>query len=362
MKIGMITFHKADNFGAVLQASALQKYLTDFCGECEMIDYIPNNQVLNQSIFRKVLHYCKNVIFFWISVPEYIRHKKFDAYRKQYYGELSETYSGDQEIESHCKGYDVIVSGSDQILNTTLTGNSKAFYLHFENNTKKVSYASSFGRVNISLEEKENIHKYLTSFSDISVRESSARELISREIGVMPEVVLDPVFLQERSEWDDRCYNSKKMPDKYIFVYSMEQSDVLNSVVKQIACEERKDVIVVCGGRKVRKIKGKKDTTCGPAEFLSYVKKADVVITNSFHGCAFSLIFGKKFYCIAHSSRNARLENLLQLINRENALISCNIDNYKSYMIDGERFFPKLDKYIENSKQYLKRCILQNDK
>ena len=358
----MMTFHKADNLGAVLQASALQKHLTDFFGECEMIDYIPNNQVVNQSIFRKVLHYCKNVILFWVSVPEYIRHRKFEAYRDQYYGKLSETYSGDQAIERQCDRYDVIVSGSDQIFNTTLTGNSKAFYLHFENKARKVSYASSFGRKNISLDEKENIRKYLTLFSDVSVREASARELIFQEIGVMPDLVLDPVFLLDRCEWDTRCKHLKRLPKKYIFVYSMEQSEVLNNVVQQIACEERMDVIVVCGGRKTRNIKGKKDTTCGPTEFLRYIKNADVVITNSFHGCAFSLIYEKNFYCIAHSSRNARLENLLQLINKEKALIITKIDNYKSYMIDGKQSFPKLNKYIESSKQYLKRCILGKDK
>ena len=143
------------------------------------------------------------------------------------------------------------------------------------------------------------------------------------------------------------------LPERFIFVYSMENSENLERVVHLIKEEKNIPVIVVRGGGKAGRIAGKEDATCGPAEFLRYIKNAEYVVTNSFHGSAFSLIFEKKFLCIAHSKRNTRLINILQLINEEEKMISSNLSVYDDKIIEGNKYKNILERYINSSKDYL---------
>ena len=197
------------------------------------------------------------------------------------------------------------------------------------------------------------IKSELPHYSAVSVREKSAGEIIKRISGIDSELVMDPVFLLKKEEWESRCNMDIILPERFIFVYSMENSENLERVVHLIKEEKNIPVIVVRGGGKAGRIAGKEDATCGPAEFLRYIKNAEYVVTNSFHGSAFSLIFEKKFLCIAHSKRNTRLINILQLINEEEKMISSNLSVYDDKIIEGNKYKNILERYINSSKDYL---------
>ena len=197
------------------------------------------------------------------------------------------------------------------------------------------------------------IKSELPHYSAVSVREKSAGEIIKRICGIDSELVMDPVFLLKKEEWESRCNMDIILPERFIFVYSMENSENLERVVQLIKEEKNIPVIVVRGGGKAGRIVGKEDATCGPAEFLRYIKNAEYVVTNSFHGTAFSLIFEKKFLCIAHSTRNTRLINILQLINEEEKMISSNLSVYADKIIEGNKYTNILERYINLSKDYL---------
>lgn len=282
------------------------------------------------------------------------RELNFNNYREKYYSLSDRQYLGDLGIANAHFDYDAIISGSDQILNTTLTDNSKAFYLDFFDG-KKISYASSFGRKNVSIEEIKLIRNELPKFSALSVREQSGADIIRKEIGIEPQLVMDPVFLLSKDEWSERCNEEMKLPEKYIFVYSMEVSPVLENAVVSIKKEEKLPIIVVRGGGKPGLIEGNEDGTCGPEEFLRYMRDAELIITNSFHGTAFSLIFEKKFLCIAHSTRNARLENIINIIGRKDGLLKC--DSGVPVVINGEEASLTIKSYIKASKEYLKNAL-----
>ena len=342
-KIGILTFHRANNLGAVLQASALLKYVQDNIGQCELVDYFPNNGIpINYVGIKKVLRYCKRIVLYPFAAKNRKRELSFDNYRTKYYFLSDKQYMGDSGIANAHFDYDAIISGSDQILNTTLTSNSKAYYLDFFNG-KKISYASSFGRKDVSKEEIELIRNELPKFAALSVREQSGADIIKREIGKEPQLVLDPVFLLGKDEWSKRCDEQLKLPKKYIFVYSMEVSPVLENAVSTIKEETGLPVIIVRGGGKSGLIEGNEDSTCGPEEFLRYIRDAELVITNSFHGTAFSLIFEKKFLCVAHSTRNARLENIMDLVEEYHSLVSEKISSsWDTCIVDGKKAFTKL--------------------
>lgn len=353
MKIGMFTFHRANNLGAVLQASALQKYIQNNFGDCEIVDYYPNNNIpITYKGIKKILRICKKIAIYPLTKKKREREYRFDEYRKKYYKMTEQHYYGDHCIGDELKDFDILISGSDQILNTTLTGNSRAYYLDFFEG-KKISYASSFGRTDITQNEIDLIKSELPHYSAVSVREKSAGEIIKRICGIDSELVMDPVFLLKKEEWESRCNMDIILPERFIFVYSMENSENLERVVQLIKEEKNIPVIVVRGGGKAGRIIGKEDATCGPAEFLRYIKNAEYVVTNSFHGTAFSLIFEKKFLCIAHSTRNTRLINILQLINEEEKMISSNLSVYADKIIEGNKYTNILERYINLSKDYL---------
>lgn len=354
MKIGLLTFHRANNLGAVLQASALQKYIKDNYGNCQIIDYFPNNDVpVQYKGIKKYLRLCKHMVLSSFLKNRNIQEHRFEEYRNEYFNLTDQYYYGDKEIDHKLENFDMLISGSDQILNTTLTGCSKAYYLSFFEG-KKISYASSFGRNDISSDEIQLINSELSKFTALSVREQSAGQIISEQIGVKPELVMDPVFLLEKEEWTKRCNMDIKLPEHFIFVYSMEVSEALENTVNLLKNDVNMPVIVVRGGGKAGRITGVEDETCGPKEFLRYIKDADYVITNSFHGTAFSLIFEKLLLCVAHSTRNTRLENILELINESDKMITSVLTTYKSNVINGSMCNDTLGKYINNSKEFLK--------
>ena len=358
MKAGLITFHRADNYGAVLQASALLKYINKNICSCELIDYLPNNTgIPSNSGVMKVLRYCKRSCMYFTEHKKSVKKIRFERFRKKNYILSQNTYYGDDMIEKNPPEYDVLISGSDQILNLTLSGDSVSYYLAFAQNTKKVSYASSFGRQDISEEENQAIKEYLVDFAALSVRERSAIDLLKEHIDKDVKNVVDPVFLMDKEEWagitDKKCMTEQK----YIFVYAMENTEVVRNLVREVSEKYRLPVIKLSGGCNMDGIIGTEDKMCGPERFLAYIKNAEIVITNSFHGISFSHIFEKKFYAIAHTKRNTRIEDLMSISGNRNKIITDVEKDNVSKFIDGAEAFQKLQENIEKSKRYLKENI-----
>ncbi len=332
-KIGMITFHRANNLGAALQAYALYTYLNENICKTEIIDYYPNNAIpARNTLLRRMMRVGKKIVGGKEQKDRFQRFAKFDAFINEC-RMSKETYYGDQAIEANPPRYDLLISGSDQILNTTLTGNSKAYYLSFTQSIPKISYASSFGRKDISETEDDYIKKYLSSFQAVSVREESGKEIIDRRLDCSAELVVDPVFLLPREKWDSLA--TQVSEERYIFVYAMESTPWLIKTIERVREYYRIPVKIVLGGDFQLPIQGEVDKCCGPREFLSYIKNAECVVTNSFHGTAFSVIFEKRFVCVAHSSKNTRLENILRIIKKENKQVKNLQDSVnKDFVID----------------------------
>lgn len=364
ISIGILTFHRAYNSGAVLQAYALKKYINTEIGNAEIIDFIPNNACPERNwIVQWILHTGKVLITLPFTKEESIREYRFKAFRKKL-NLSNRTYFGDADIFRNPPSYDVLISGSDQIFNMTLSDYSKSYYLGFDSSAKKISYGSSFGRDILTNAEYELIRQELPQFYALSAREYSGANIMMKEIGKSVKIVVDPVFLISKKEWSMIKSKKVKKQRRYIFVYAMEKTEWLLAALNAVQNKFPDwDTVCVCAGwRAGKNIPGLLHQSCGPTEFLAYIENAEIVVTNSFHGTAFSLIFEKKFVCIAHSKYNARLENILELIGKREMLLDKIIDKswIERYIIDGVNSFKKMNGLIDESKAYLEGAIKGN--
>lgn len=352
--IGIATFHLAQNYGAVLQAYALNKHLGDcselinFYSTCLYDDYSPYNfKRIEGNIIIRIL---KFIYFFHGDLMKKIR---FDNFRRNYILSSKKLYNL-KEVEQYCKKYKALITGSDQVWNDNITGYDKDFYfLNFRTLAKKYSYAASIGSSNISSASKKNLQKSIVNFEEITVREESAKEILE-SIDLDSKVVVDPTLLLSREEWD-LVISSKKIKRDYIFVYCLEQNQNFIDIVNKVS-EYYQLPIVHFGRRRLYKNVLKQFYSASPSEFLSLMKNSKYVVTNSFHGTVFSIIFHKQFISIPHSTRNTRQVTLLEslgLIDRLTTDIEILKKEYKEVEINKirKKSTDIIERWKKNSEQ-----------
>ncbi len=324
-RVGVITFHCADNYGAMLQAYGLKHYLckrgikTDIVryepvfmtGRHWWIPYLPRN---GNGIVRwlgySAAGWMRNLRMgeaFWA------RKRNMDSFRKNFLVEKKQKkISFLHQFKS--LSYSCYIVGSDQIWSPGITcGLRKAYFGAFKNQHKRktVAYAASLGGA--ALEPRyDREFSHLLKFVDVvSVREREAVPYVQSLYKGAVTTVLDPVMLLDREEW----YKIERKPDRegYILVYMTERNGDLLSYVKSLSEHKKIPILEL---RSVAGVTDKDfliDYSAGPAEFLGYIHKADYVVTNSFHGAAFSIIYQKKFMVFQHTKLGARISNLLSL-------------------------------------------------
>lgn len=343
-KIGILTFCNANNFGAILQAFAMQNYLkNNFMYDVEFINLRFNkNECDNQNVCKK------KKIYIWEKLMEKYTNYKFKKFKKSYMIINKDVIYGDSDIRRHKLNYNLYIVGSDQVWNTDITNKTKSFFLDWVNNNK-ISYAASFGKSNINEIEEKLIKEELVKFNRISVREKEAKEHIEKSIKRNVSLVCDPVFLMSSREWINILkIKNYKNREKYIFVYYMEPSIELQEKINFIKKETGLKVKYLCGGiNKIANVKHEKKQ--GPKEFLEKIYNAEFVVSNSFHAIAFSIIFEKKFIAVSHSKWNSRLENLLEISGSLNSIK----DKNENFIIDGVVSNNNMKNIVESSKRFL---------
>lgn len=366
MKIGILTFHRAINYGAFLQAFALKTHLTSLGHEVEIVDYWPEGhadsyRLLPRSWKKRSLF--GKVKFFISFILRYSRAKKrIEGMRR-----LVETYFGlptvpcYQTVESLKNlSYDCIVYGSDQIWwKSTIPGYSGFDPVYwgeyFPDSIKKVAYAPSMGIIDLTDQDKEQIRKWLCNFKALSVRETGLYEAIHGLTDKEMPIVLDPVFLIPRKEWEKFCYPVNR--SKYILYYNLIPSEEADLLVKKLRKERNCDVLEITGSVNPLKIGKKYLQTADAFEFISMVRNADFVVTSSFHGTAFSIIFEKQFFVIGLGKKAGRVESLLSSLKIENRLI-VETDDIINKDIDYNYLRATLNSLAFFSKEYLKKNFI----
>ncbi len=318
MRIKTITCHDVYNVGASLQAYALQNYLKQRGHYVEIIDYKPEylsnhyrlDYVPNARYRKRIIKQVYLLAKFPGRVAAILsrRKKAFDDFRDKYLELSNKQYHNYSELMQNPPEADVFITGSDQVWNPVFqNGHDPSFFLQFVPcESKKISYAASFGGESLGHEDRVRISKWLSKLDSISVRESSGVKLLE-EIGIEGCQVCDPVFLVDRQVWEKLAINPKA--ESYIFVYDFEHDERVERLAKRISRERNLRIVSFFKSNY-------SDIFCseaGPLEFLGYIKNAEVVLSNSFHATAFSLIFHKEFFVGLRSENiNSRMIDLLR--------------------------------------------------
>ncbi|MDD4211352.1 MAG: polysaccharide pyruvyl transferase family protein [Clostridia bacterium] len=357
-KIGIVTFHSAQNYGANLQADALQKYINDNIGESEIIDFNPFKKP-KHSLVRKAYQIFKRITDTKYR-QNYRRKKAFISFQKKHYTLSDKQFYTNDICEDYLLKYKTIISGSDQILNTELTNGCSFYYLPFSGSYKKISFSSSYGKETLSKLDIEFVKKYLSHFDYLSFREESG-VVNTKNLLPSKEILLscDPVFLLSAEHWLKLSHESNlKIKDKnYILLYAMEKSEHIERCVNFIKSKEKlpvyaifgDDTIVIDGVDRVINI-------AGPVDFLKLINDATFFITNSFHGSAFSFVFGKNAYICSHSTKNTRIETLLKIAKCNDKIYS-NTSQFPT-LINGKEGYKNIcNSIVAKSKEYLNHSL-----
>ncbi len=363
-KIGLLTFHRPINYGAVLQAVALAKAL-ELCGvDCEIIDYInPAFEKAYPILHKENCSSMKGLIWEFMMVPKRIKQKKgFDAFLKRN-ANLTKSYSK-AEMQKIEKEYDAFIVGSDQVWNLKCSGNDNTYFLDFVKEKPKYSYAASFGDSVVKEENKGIIRNFLSSFSCISVREESGLRILEELATCEFEQSLDPTLLLNKEKWCEIVENTKRLiPEKYVLIYFMVQSpDTVREVFTMAnrIKEQYGYKIVVIGGsiRKNRNGVTYYNAT-SPEEFVTLFRDASYVLTSSFHGTAFSVNFKKDFYSYVKPDLlvQGRIESLLVKLGLEDRIFSKATAINKLSSINYEDAEVKLEVEREKSYTYIEKVL-----
>ena len=303
--VATITFHWATNYGAVLQAYALQTFLKSYHLRTEIIDYVPERT--RNSIIRH-----------WIFKGQFgnlIKEHNISKFRKRELQLSDKVYHNNSELKE-CPAYDAILAGSDQIWNESFTfwGEKKltpSYFLNFASeNTKKIAYAVSFGTEKVSDSYVRAVGTWVHEFDAVTVRENTGLNIME-QLGVSAQVVCDPTFLLDRTCYD-KLLDHVRYPVSKVFAYIIHENQ---SLAKEVALL-------------VNQIYGQKRHLTSPRfgiyEWLYNIRESRIVVTNSFHGVAFSLIFNTNFIVIpiSGSGMNDRIVTLLESFGLKERMVS----------------------------------------
>lgn len=325
MKIAVITRHAIINYGSLLQALATQKIIESLGHECEIIDYIrkqehyrnieknilKNKQEWNKSPLKKALYLA-------IRQPESIfAGKKFEGERLQYLN-LSEPYRTLDELYKKPPMADIYMTGSDQVWGPVENGTYDEAYTLSFTDKKKIAYAASFGHAKLTECVKEYYKERLSKYCQVAVREDSAVALL-QEMKVNALQVLDPTLLLDAELWN-QYIKPIKTKEKYVLVYQLHKNKKLDEYAKKVAKNKELPIIRVSASfHQIMRVGEFKYCPC-IGEFLSYIKNAECMITDSFHGTAFAINFNIPFVEILPNNntdtRNKSILNLTGLTDR----------------------------------------------
>lgn len=344
-RTAVITFHRALNYGAILQAFALENILAKIGVHAEIIDYrCPHIEC----IYRPFdVRHCKNLFSGakkCIKSFELIKKRhNFNEFAKKHLSVTSKCRTR-KDLQRTASEFDTIITGSDQVLNPDAAGGDFSYYLDFAGtDIKKIAYAASIGYNSFPQKYKSKCIESLKEFESISIREKSACKTVAELTGKAVENVLDPTLLLSASDWRGIAKKPRKLPDKYILVYMMEGCRY--TIEKARALAKGKGCKLVLINPTLKQSQTCKDfimyKTASPDEFVGMFADAEAVVTNSFHGAAFSLIFKKEFYAEAsNAEKSARIIDLLALFDLSDRLLP----NEKNGKTDWEKVNLRLRK------------------
>lgn len=308
-----MTHHTVPNFGAVLQAYALQKALEKLSVDSEILNYKSIRVEKNYYRSFKLCQTVKDKIKYFLFFFQRKRYKKFDNFVSTHL-KISREYTKEDLPMAEDK-YDLFIAGSDQVWNLNIHNGDTSYMLDFvKDNSKKGSYAASFGYMEIPSIYKDISYNLLKQFTYLLVREKTGIDIINQlNINTHTYQVLDPTLLLTKDDY--LPFVKSKVKTKYILLYDLICSNELKEFAFKLSKETKLDVISI--NSSFQRIKGAKNIfSAGPDEFIDLIAKSEYVVTSSFHGIIFSMIFNKNFYFGLNKEKINNNSRIIDLANK----------------------------------------------
>ncbi len=378
MKVGIVTFHSAHNYGAVLQAWSLQEYLKQQGCEVEMVNLrlpvIDKLYYLTYKTHKKVtgiegvdnlankLYFNARALSIRLKDPKkYEKYSKFEHFINHKLP-VTKEFKKYKDLVAAKLNYDVLIVGSDQVWNATMMkGINPAYFLQFSGeNTIRISYAASIGTDEIPEKFQLLFKRYLREFDAISVREKNAKAQVEKLTDKEIDLVADPTFLLKREDFN-KIKKKSNINQKYIYVHNVHLKrvdDALNSVAEELSKKTGLPIVHNWNQKVYKKEAG--HFTGGIEEFLGMVEGAEYVVTNSFHCTVFAIIYRRNFITVPHFKHPDRMINLLGELGLSEHLIDngANIpENLNDLGIDYQKVEEKKEAMGEHAREFLGKAL-----
>lgn len=336
-KVGIITYHHDCNYGTVLQAFALQKAIDNIEGyEAEIIDYRAAEEKKLTTWQLVLIRIRRLPVYFleWRRVRNLMKYEKvlnaksttFDLFFEKHQKESKHTFYSFSELKHFNHNYDILVTGSDQTWSPKI-GLYPAFFLEFgSKKALRIAYAPSIGVTKLSEEEIIFFNEHLQSFEAISCRERLGTEILKAAVkGKQIQNVLDPTFLLTKEDWDEIA-DPPAINGDYIFCYFIGHKTYYRDIAQQLSKDLGLPLYYIPVSWQDVDKGYNFVSEAGPKEFLGLIRNARLVLTDSFHGTAFSINYGKTFYTFTkieggkNAKDNSRLYDILSKLHLEDRL------------------------------------------
>lgn len=324
MKIGILTYHRSYNFGALLQAMALRKKIADYGHDVYIINYRPFYHYDMYALFPPMTmwhllkeRHLKTFLRYFLYCPK--RYKKKKA-TESFINKYSRPYWAKYSPET---ALDVVVYGSDQIWRKQngLGGRFNPVYFgeNILNTKRHISYAGSMGKMELNEGDKKYISSTLSKFEKLSVRENALNDLFL-SLGLKSEVVVDPTLLLTSSEWDKLLSPQRIIKEKYVLYYQVLGKSIDEEGVKEYASRKGLRYVKLLTTAPNSHQESYVIDTKGPEAFVSLIKHAEMVFTSSFHGLVFSITYNKPFYA-SYVENSSRAESIIEAVGLKHCLL-----------------------------------------
>lgn len=368
MKIAILTWLYNGNYGTLLQAYALQNFLKGEGYEVSNINFKPSTveKVKNLLKCHNSLSLFREKLDGYLSkkrgnpVLLFQRNEAFEQFLKQNFN-LTKQYSKANALIELSGKYDAYICGSDQIWSPMLL--NPVYYFDFLSvNERRYAYACSFGVNDIPAKKKEIIRRYLEKFSGISVREKTGVKIVKELTGNYVPMNVDPTLLLRSEDWNKLALNPE-IKGKYVFAYFLSNKKSYEEIAIKVAQKHKCKLVLVPTQKEHYTFEATIIQNAGPCEWIGLVKNSCAVVTDSFHGSIFSLIFEKDFYVTKRfddtsiKSQNSRIYTLLETYGCQECMVSSVQDIEKNHVLNWETLNKKMSENASKSIEWLNTCL-----
>ncbi len=379
-KIGLCLAYNGQNYGMLLQAYATQQILEKKGYSTEIIEYVAGKKRgvrITPGLFVFAAKTAKSKLKKKFSKREVIdkvhvenkraRKQVSDKFRAEHLHNIVK-YSGIDALKNAgANNYDAVLVGSDQQWLPNVAFSNFRTMRFVPDNVLKMSYAASFGVSELPRYTRSSARQFLNRIDFISVREKTGKEIVENVSDNTAELVLDPTYLLTKEEWEERFNPKRIIEEPYVLCYFLGVDQNARNAAREYAEKRGLKLVSIMSDESQSEtdatfadeiISGK-----GPEDFINLVRFADCVLTDSFHGTAFSIINKKQFFVFYRvrkgvASRNTRIDNILETFSLEDRLIVNSEDLNKPHNdIDYERVGQVLSERRETSLAFLDRAL-----